>query len=846
MKRCLSMVLALFLLLSCILVGTQTVSASEKSSDSRAIAIVFDNSGSMYCDGIQAWCRATYAMEVFASMLNNGDNLLIYPMHPITVGGNEYTMDNPLKVTDASQASIIRDIYTPTALGTPIESVDCAIKGLQTVKADKKYMIVLTDGDAFYQNGSKMSANETQHQLDVRFQEHAGKSMSIMYLGIGSEVVMPETAKSEYFEKKQAKNSEDVLSALTEMCNKIFGRDTLPKNHISGKNVEFDISMNKLIVFVQGENVADLKVTGASGPVGKQVGTASTKYGTAGCGTYESVPDTSLQGMMVTYTDCDAGSYTIDYTGNATNIEIYYEPDADLDFVFTDVMGNTVDAKALYGGDYKVSFGMKDAKTGKLISSDLLGNPHYQGSYSINGKEVPITCDAQNGEVPVTLNMDETFDANLTVTYLSGYTITKDSSDFGWPEGGIKVSARPAGDLVLEITGGDDSYTLQDLEKGAPYIAKVYYQGEQLTGTDLESVELKWEPDFSNAEIMKELVDDHYELSLHYKDSDAPEKTECGDCTVFIYAFYSAKNSSEAQTQSPLSYNIIDDFPTLQMDMYAPEDYIVISELESSEAIVVKLTNNGVALTPEEFAGTELKVDCGGIDYTVTAREEDSSYLIRLLPTEGIEKGDYPINVKAVYTDHIGRTTQTDDSLTITLSNLPLWVKWLINLLLLIALIIIILIILHIKVLPKHAHVNKKDSTMIFDGEDETKSTTFQSKIEKGQMTLYSKYAGTKTGLAMEVKPGKESYLKKSQQRRSAEVKSASVRKYGTATIDEATIGSVKYVLNDETGKLERMPKDDKPFTLKHGMTVSYSGTMLNAGVPKPFTVNTKLNFKKK
>ena len=220
--------------------------------------------------------------------------------------------------------------------------------------------------------------------------------------------------------------------------------------------------------------------------------------------------------------------------------------------------------------------------------------------------------------------------------------------------------------------------------------------------------------------------------------------------------------------------------------------------------------------------------------------------MIQLLPTDGISEGDYSITATALYTDHIGRTTQADDSLTITLSNVPLWVKWLIGLLLLILLIIIILLILHIKVLPKNAHVNKKDSTMYFDGEDETKSTTFLTKIEKGQMVLHSKYAGTKTGLAMDVKPGKESYLRKAQTRRSAEVKSASVRKFGSATIQEASIGSIKYVLNEDTGKLERMPKTDKPFVLKHGTTVSFAGTMLNAGVPKPFTVTTKLNFKKK
>jgi len=204
------------------------------------------------------------------------------------------------------------------------------------------------------------------------------------------------------------------------------------------------------------------------------------------------------------------------------------------------------------------------------------------------------------------------------------------------------------------------------------------------------------------------------------------------------------------------------------------------------------------------------------------------------------------IRVNACYTDHVGREISAEDTVKVTLSNTPLWVKRAMQLLALLFLTLITLIILHIKVLPTKAHVTKRDSNMIFDGEDETKSSTFDAKIEKKQMNVNCKFAGTKTGLVMDVKPGKDSYLRKKQTRRSAEVKSASLRKYGNATIQEASIGSIRYILNEENGKLERVPKSNKPFTLKHGMTVKYSGTMMNAGMQKPFSVTTILNFKKK
>lgn len=828
------------------LIGPPTAYAAPKTEETRAIGIVFDNSGSMYKNDNQAWCRATYATEVFASMLNKGDILQIYPMNPVVIGGKTYSMDAPFVITDASQANQIREILTPGRGDTHIESVDCAIQGLKKATADQKYMVVLTDGDTFYRSGQDLGKQESTRQLDEYFKT-ANKNIVMMYIGIGNDVIVPKTAESDVFTKKIAKNSEDALSALTDVCNLIFGRDTLPKNRISGKNVNFDVSMKKLIVFVQGENISGLQVTDSSGKlVGTQTGSQQAKYAENGSDTYTCVSDKSLQGMMVTYADCAAGEYTISHKGTATSVEVYYEPDADLDFVFTDNDGNTVDPNALYEGDYKVTFGMKDAKTGQLISSDLLGNPRYQGNYYIDGKKYPFTHEGFSGSVDIPLKMGEKFEADLTVTYLSGYTISKDSSDFGWPEGGIQVAARPAGDFRLEITGGDSSYPLQTLEEGAPYIAKVYYQGTQLTGSALESVDLKWDPDTSNAEIKKEFAEDHWKLRLHYKDPEAPQNTACGKCTVTIYASYTAQGSDEAHTQSGLTYNIKDDFAPLQMEISAPQNYFVIKDLDSSQPITVYLKMAGASMTAEEFASTKLEVDCGGIAHTVTPNAQDSAYTIKLLATEGIAEGDYSIKVTAKHTDHIGRETKVDDSLQVTLSNTPLWVKWVICLLGLLILFLIIWAILHIKVLPTKAHTTKKLSNMNFDGEDVTKSTSFLAEIKKNGARTQAQYGGRKFGLLMDVTPGAESYLCKSQKGRSAEVRPASVRKYGPAKIQEALIGTAKYVADDTTGKLVPAIPNQKPFLLKNGTTVRYSGTLSDAGIDKDFEVLTKINFKKK
>ena len=652
---------------------------------------------------------------------------------------------------------------------------------------------------------------------------------------------MPTIPESELFVKRKAENSEDVLSALTEMCNLVFGRDTLPKNHMTDHSMDFDISMKKLIVFVQGENVSDLRISGNG--VGQLVSSTTTKYGTAGAGNYPSSPDTSLQGMMVTYADCAAGEYKIEYSGTPSSVEVYYEPDADLDFVFTDANGNAVDYRNLYDGDYKVSFGIKDGRTGELLTSELLGNPVYNGYYSVNGEQYEISHQGYSGSVPVSLKTGDVFSARLSATYLSGYNITKDTTDFGWPEGGIKVSDRAPGVLTLDITGGEDVYSLQYLEEGKPFTATLTYDGVPLTGKELKKVELKWDPDTSNAELKKSFGDDHWDISIHYKDPENPQGTVCGECTVTIYAYYTAEGRKESVAECPVTYVINDDFSPLQVQLVAPDDYILISDLEDSRPIEAQLTLGGAPLSPEDFGAVELIVDCDGIEFESEPDYQNSCYKIKLLSAKGIDEGKYRVDVKALYTDNIGRVNESGDFTTLTLSNTPLWLKWLIALIALLILILIIVMIMRIKVLPSKVRTNKNASSMNFDGDDVTNASNFAAEVKSKRAKVETKFGGKKFGVTMSVKPGPDSYLCKPQKKRSALVDPKTVSKFGSAKIMDITIGGVKFVYDEDTGKLGPAIPGQKPFLLRNGMRISYSGTINDAGVDKDFESASKLIF---
>jgi len=868
LKKTLSLLLAVILLLSCMLITPQTVSAAEKKNESRAIAIVFDNSGSMYMNGRMWWSQAIYSMEVFASMLNDGDVLQIYPMWPIDVNGQEYSMEKPYTVNSKEEAHAIREIHTKYPNDTPIETIDCAATGVAKLSQDKKYMIVLTDGTDFYENGKTLGSGEpTRKKLDARFDQYANENLTVMYLGIGQDVTMPAKAESEYFVKRQAADSKNVLSTLTEMCNIIFVRDTM-KEEIGGKKyldktnktIYTDVSLKKVIVFVQGKGISDLKLSGAGlgtmdgSPIAVQHPKARSNDRYKDC-----VTDTDLAGMMVTYTDCSVGesgesTYNIEFSGTATSIEVYYEPDVDMSFIFTDGFGNKVNPNdALYEGDYMVSYGMKDGKTGQLVNSPLLGSTKYSGNCTItkaDGTTDPRTINTdKSGVEKVSLKMNDTFDAELTVTYLNGYTITKRSVDFGWPEGGLKIVPRPAGDLRLEITGGPQgAIDLQEVEESEPFIVKVFFKDQQLTGEELKKVEpLKWSADFSNAGL-EEIrdADDHIKLKLHYKDPAVPKDTKPGKCEFFVSTSYTAEASETSVAQAQISYEIIDTAQPLQLRVMLNTNYYVISKLGESAPINVMFTMGDAPLTAEQYARLKdhIVVDCGGIDYELIYNDADSSVSIQFKNTEGIAKGKYNIKVSATYIDRIGREFPAEGSGAITLNNMALWLKWVIGLGILLVLILLIWWITHIRVYPSTVKEDAENCRLSINGRTVDDGTEFSANLSGSTLECKVDYSGESASISLSnLDPGKLSYLYKPSSGRSILVSHPeSISPYGTIT--SADIDGNSYILNREG---ELVPRDEDPvaYTLTNDCTVRFAGKMLINGVDRSFTAEIQIAFKK-
>lgn len=154
MKKTIQRVLAAVILFAMILSGGfsevgKVHAEKQQGTTKRAIYVVFDNSGSMYGDGNKAWSQATYAMEVFAAMMNyeSGDVMKVFPMHDITTDGNTGSATkSSMEIRGKDDIAQIHNMYTPKPGGTPYTQVNNAA-GLY--KGDTKMEEGTIEGGAY-------------------------------------------------------------------------------------------------------------------------------------------------------------------------------------------------------------------------------------------------------------------------------------------------------------------------------------------------------------------------------------------------------------------------------------------------------------------------------------------------------------------------------------------------------------------------------------------------------------------------------------------------------------------------------------------------------------------------
>lgn len=831
-KRMLSMLLVMAMVLTMLPWIGFTAEAATKEEPKRVIGIVFDDSGSMYGSGNYSWCRATYAVEVFAAMMNEGDQLQIYPMNEIVVNGKSYTKDNPLIINGPEESNIVREIRSNPG-DTHIEAIPAAYQGLKNTSADEKYLIVLSDGTEFYQNGYVISGGGKE-EITQMLGEYC-RDMNTMFLGIGGGSLLPGTVDSSRQLMLTAATSGETLLKLTQMCNRIFGRNEMPNVQHA---IDIDVTLSKLIVFVQGENVADVSVSG-----GTKIRETDTHYPETGRLIGQDSVDKNLQGTLVTYGAFDAGTYDLSYTGNATSINVYYEPDVDMYIRLLDANGNEVTAGStnLYSGTYYLEYGMVD-RDGKPTTSSLLGETKYELTYYINGQEYTETV-TQAGKLPLELEADDVLDGKFKVTYLTDYTIEVD----GLPCGEVKIEPMPLEELILTVSGGSDAYALTDLESQAVYDVQLSYGGKQLTGEELKAVVPNVTLTGGNAACNWEMTDSGMHITIGYNGGD-PLNTECGDYQLTIGADYTNQDSQMVCADPVVKeFTIEDNSSTVSAEFRMETDYYMTSELDTAEPIKLVLSVGGMPLTAEQFNQVVVEsIDTGDLACDVTADPANSCYLIKMRAAE-VETGKYKLSCKLQIPNEIGRLEEAKDEASFEIQVYPRWLPWVIGSVIALGIAGIIWAFLNTKILPKKIAVGK--CTFNVDGSNIPGSAScvyVGGGKKRGTLEINSpRYAANPSafcGFKLELEADSPRRTKSSA--RSAKVRNVTALNPSTTYLK---IGPFKMIQDPVTEKLVRaVGKADAPidFSIKNNTSCTVTASVLDVTTGGETAVNLTVNLK--
>lgn len=502
MFRGFSLVLLISMILSSIIVAfpltanAATVTKTEKSYD---IAMVFDNSGSMYLGGSMAWCRAKYAMEIFASMLNyDKDKLHIFPMWEVTTdlskpAPGEGGSFDPIEIKNEADIDKISNIFTVNPDQTPFAPITEAYDYLKKSNADEKWLIVLTDGSFTQDQRNEPATIDLQDRLS----KLASADIKIQYLGIGEALALEGNAANNFFAIKSTDTS--LKDDLVGICNSIFQRSVLPANRLNSTSLNIDLSMKNVIVFVQGPNAKitslknsngdEIEITLNSGQRKYSEITANDKKGnrySAGR------PDTSLAGQVVTFGACPKGEYTLSYS-DADAIQIFYEPDVSIDVALINSDGQRIEnSDELIAGTYTLTSKIVDASTGEDVTShELMGNNVTLKSYVKTSEESEYT-EYENGS-KVTFEPDTEIDIYIEGEYLGKYKITsKDDPNLLWLSGFKIITESVA--LSLKAEGAQSWYTTGEHDTWQPVKVALTLDGQPLTDDQMSQTKLTVTP----------------------------------------------------------------------------------------------------------------------------------------------------------------------------------------------------------------------------------------------------------------------------------------------------------------------------------------------------------------
>lgn len=468
--------------------GISEVCAAEDefSSAKKIISVVYDDSGSMY-DADCSWSVANYAMQAFAALLNEKDEMYITYMSDVG-SENEGAVDIDLSDVDNAVKWIREGEKVGQGGGTPMRSVEIAMDKLKSIQEDDPstqfWLVILTDG-AMANDIDAYQDKELQDLLD----DYAGTTMSngsqvyVNYMGIGSSAVeiQPDSAKG--LDAVQA--GTDIVPVLSDIANRISGRMEFTSDQISQTDaktlkVHSDIPLYTISLFSQNSNA---KVTEASAEIDLTVErNIPLKYPEVEY--YQS--DTSLFGNAALITNGDkvipAGDYTITFSEDVKleNLVVMYQPAIEMraeiksDGIVID------DPNKLHVEDViDIEIIPTDPGSGDpILESDLPEGITWNVSYHVDGQEIDsaegkvltgISVEEGQNQIVSTMQIPEYVPQVQTITFMPvtapeyGIEVIQ-PDDTIYDRGKLGIDGSKGGSVTFWITGDGERLSKEETE----------------------------------------------------------------------------------------------------------------------------------------------------------------------------------------------------------------------------------------------------------------------------------------------------------------------------------------------------------------------------------------------
>lgn len=529
----------------------QAHAANDSIKTTRAIAIAYDNSGSMIADeggASDKWCKAKYSLEVLAAMLDKEDTLSVFVMDEpgckLSVSGSE----------DVSRrAAIVHDTDLGYASITNTQTAKEARDSLLSSSADEKYLVITTDGAFNSEGTAERSLAAVQGVVD----ECPGQDITVIYLAIGEDaaVIQGNESVGVYVRTTSA---DGILSAMTEVANQVFGRAALPSSAYSEADgtVSVDVPMGNLIVFAQGKNVSVGSLKNGDGEFASESAEVRYSDNPGSLGGSSFLVDESLQGIVAVFDeDIREGTYDLGIGGCET-LEIYYKPYIDIASQLTDDAGNEYLLEAgnqneVPAGTYEVDYSFRNPFTGEPLSSDLL----YPATFSMKVENEGATQVVAEGEQLELSSGDATIVATAVV---HGGVRSFQQYD------AVQV-APPLGSLIVDASGVPSSAQIRDLSQASGKVVVSKKDGEAFAQDEWDHLVLTAENEAGVPwDVVKAGEPGVFEVVPSYVDGDAwvtSEKvfgafplTPASIDTVFTARVESESNPYLGETAKPVEF----------------------------------------------------------------------------------------------------------------------------------------------------------------------------------------------------------------------------------------------------------------------------------------------------